>query len=261
MKEKILKSLGYIFCAGLGLLTLILLAIPYLSYVYGYIDNDSIVSSGPNDFSLNLSGYRAMDLWSLGVGGVMTSLLQIFVLIMALLMIAWGVCGILKEFGVFYKFPSKIGKVRSKTISEILLYIYLGLNVLLLIFMIVFTATNYYTYEATYETIYEGFNFSAGIFLTLIFAIGSVVSVILLQKKYPVDEDGESVLYRCEGCGRIANATHNFCYKCGAKIVKEEKQEEKKEEKPKKEKTKKLKQEPQKVQDAENQTEEVDEEV
>ena len=37
--------------------------------------------------------------------------------------------------------------------------------------------------------------------------------------------------------------------------------QEKKEEKPKKEKTKKLKQEPKEVQDAENQTEEVDEEV
>lgn len=37
------------------------------------LTNDSIVSSGPNNFSLNLSGYRAMDLWSLGVGGVMTA--------------------------------------------------------------------------------------------------------------------------------------------------------------------------------------------
>ena len=68
----------------MGLFTLILLAIPYLTYVYGYTYNDSIASSGPNDFSLNLSGYRAMNLWSFGVGGVMTSLLQIFVLIMAL---------------------------------------------------------------------------------------------------------------------------------------------------------------------------------
>ena len=122
MKEKILKSLGYIFCAGLGLFTLILLATPYLTYVYGYTYNDSIVSSGPNNFSLNLSGYRTMDLWSLGVGGVMTSLLQIFVLILALLMIAWYFATALaKQYAdaiKFLEFKSLSKWVHNKTIQK-----------------------------------------------------------------------------------------------------------------------------------------------
>ncbi len=63
-----------------------------------------------------------MDLWSLGVGGVMTSLLQIFVLILALLMIAWYFATALaKQYADAIKFleSKSLSKwVHNKTIQK-----------------------------------------------------------------------------------------------------------------------------------------------
>lgn len=228
MKNKILNGLGYFFCAGLGLFTLILFAIPYLLVYSQSVDKNSMIPIVTDYYSINVSGYQVMQMWDLGFGGVISSLLQIFVLVLSLLMLAWGVCGCLKVFGVFNSFPDKVWKVKSKTISNILLYIYLALNVLLLVFLIIVTATNVYTYEYTYTIETMGIKFSAGLFLTLIIIIALVVTLYILNKKYSVNEEELNAVYICSGCGRKANPRHNFCFKCGERIIRQEKDQDNK---------------------------------
>ena len=74
---KIKSNLAYVGCAILGLLNFILLAIPYISSYYSY---DLGEWGGKQRGSDGISGYKVMDLWEGGFSGVMSSLVQLFVL-------------------------------------------------------------------------------------------------------------------------------------------------------------------------------------
>ncbi len=213
MKNKVLANLSYIMCAGLGLLNFIFLAIPYVA---------SFMKDASNDFSMNVSGYALMSAWDAGAGGVLSALVQIFVLIFGLMMLGYGICGILKMCGVFDQFPDKIGAVKSKQLAEIALYIFLGLNALLLIFMIILTATNTETVEEYGYSMSAGIRFSAGIFISLIFTIGAIVALKVLEKQFPVEDDTVQVTFLCTKCGKRARRGAKFCHVCGGEVERRE---------------------------------------
>ncbi len=217
MMEKIKKNLTYVFCAGLGLINFILLAIPYIASYYSY---DLGEWGGKQSNSTGISGYKVMDLWEAGFSGVMSSLIQLFVLLVGIALLAWGVLGLLKAFGVFDKFPDKLGNMESKKIGEFGLFGLAGLNVLLLVFLIIFTATNSESYsEYGYESS-AGFRLSAGIFISLVLTAGAVVALKILEKKLPVSESSETVTYACSKCGKKAKAVDKFCSACGGEVEK-----------------------------------------
>ncbi len=211
MKNKILANLSYWLCAFLGLFQFILFAIPYLSsFVKMY---------GVKETYGNMSGYKVMDLWQAEFSGVMSSLLQVFILILGIVMLAYGVCGILKSFGLFEAFPDSVGKYATKKYGEFALYAYAGLNFLLFIFLIILTATNTESYDDFWSGEYKaGICFSAGMFITLIFAIAAPVALKLLEAKCPVVEETEKVTYACSGCGKKVRQGVNFCPACGGAV-------------------------------------------
>ena len=209
MKRTIIKNLNHIFCVSLGFLTLILFAIPYLvSFVkLQYLDQ---TISGSN----NINGYSIMNMWDGDYSCIISSILQILILTLAIVMIIWGVLCFLKSINMFEKFPNKIFSVKTSTISEILIYIYSGLNIILLTFMIILTVKN----SQSFEGITSGVRFSAGIFLTLIASILSVISLKLLQKKYANTDILDE--YICSKCGKKSKSGDLFCNKCGGQIIK-----------------------------------------
>ncbi len=218
MMEKIKNNLTYVACAGLGLLNFIFLAIPYIAFFQSI---DLGQWGGVQSDSSGISGYKVMDLWDGGFSGVMSALIQVFILILGIALLAWGVMGLLKAFGIFEKFPDKIGKFESKKIGEYGLFGFGGLNVLLLIFLIIFTAVNSETFTGDYGVESAGgFKFSAGIFITLVFIIGFIVALKLLEKKFPANESGQTFTYTCAKCGKKAKATDRFCSACGGEIEK-----------------------------------------
>lgn len=216
MANKIKNNLTYVFCAGLGLLNFILLAIPYVAWHASY---DLGMWGGKQSSSAGISGYKVMSIWGDLTCGVLSSLIQIFILILGIALLAYGVCGLLKAFGVFEKFPEKIGKIETKKLGDFGLYGFAALNLLLLIFLIVGVAT----FEGNVKNEYgsSGYRLSAGIFITLIFAIGAVVALKILQKKFPAGAENEpQVTYTCSKCGKKARAKDKFCNACGGEIVK-----------------------------------------
>ena len=213
MMNKLKNNLAYVFCAGFGLLNFIFLAFNYITsfakYSYGGYGNYSQ--------SYGVSGYKVMDLWELKFSGVMSSIIQLFILLLGIALLAWGVLGLLKAFGIFEKFPDKLGKVESKKLGEFGLFGLAGLNVLLLIFLIILTASN--TEKSEYGS--AGIKLSAGIFIAVIFTVGAVVALKVLEKKLPaIDEGGETVTYVCSKCGKKAKANDKFCNVCGGEIEK-----------------------------------------
>ena len=216
MMEKIKSNLAYVGCAILGLLNFILLAIPYISSYYSY---DLGEWGGKQSSSDGISGYKVMDLWDGGFSGVMSSLVQLFVLIGGIALLAWGVLGLLKAFGIFDKFPDRLGNIESKKIAEFGIFGLAGLNVLLLVFLIILSATNSESYSEYGMESSAGIRLSAGIFISLVITVGAAVALKILEKKLPVGES-ESVIYACSKCGKKARSTDKFCNACGGEIEK-----------------------------------------
>lgn len=211
MMNKLKNNLAYVFSAGLGLFNFILLAFPYIAS-FSKVEG---ISYG--NYSQGHGGYKILELWSMGFGGAMSALMQLFILLLGIALLAWGVLGLLKAFGVFEKFPDSLGNVSCKKIGEFGLFGLAGLNVLLLIFLIVLTAAN----TESGEGWKSGIRLSAGIFIAIIFTVGAVVALKVLEKKFPVtDEGGETVTYVCGKCGKKAKAKDKFCNACGGEIEK-----------------------------------------
>ena len=216
MLEKIKSNLTYVVCAILGLFNFILLAIPYLSSYYSY---DLGEWGGKQSSSDGISGYKVMDMWEGGFSGVMSSLIQLFVLILGIGLLAWGVLGLLKALDILPQFPDKLGSFESKKLGEFGLFGLAGLNVLLLVFLIIFSATNTESYSEYGMEGSAGIRLSAGIFISLVITAGAVVTLKILEKKLPVGES-ESVTYACAKCGKKAKANDKFCNACGGEIEK-----------------------------------------
>ncbi len=217
MMEKIKSNLTYVFCAGLGILNFILLAIPYIASYYSYNFGEW---GGKQSGSEGVSGYKIMDLWELKFTGVMSSLIQLFVLLVGIALLAWGVLGLLKAFGIFDKFPDKFGKFESKKIGEYGLFGIAGLNVLLLVFLIILSAVNTEKYSEYGVEGSAGIRLSAGIFISLVITVGAVVALKLLEKKFPANDSGEIITYVCNKCGKKAKSADKFCSACGGEIEK-----------------------------------------
>ncbi len=221
MMNKLKSNLTYVICAVLGLLNFILLA---FNYVKAYSESNL----GYGNYSESMSGYRILKIWGndsyyfkdAKFGGVMSSTFQLFILLLGIALLAWGVLGLLKAFGIFEKFPDKVGKLESKKIGEFGLFGLAGLNVLLLVFLIVFTASNSEKISEHGITVEGGYKLSAGIFIAIIFTVGAAVALKLLEKKFPASDNGESVTYVCKKCGKKAKAKDKFCSSCGGEIEK-----------------------------------------
>jgi len=172
--DKIKKYLPWLLYGGLGLFKFILWAIPYFkSFVKG---GEWLVG----DWTVRFSGYKVLRLWGGGFGGAMSALSQLFLLFTFIALIGVGVLGLLNRLNVT-KIKEEYGKFTLDKIGTYLLYLYAGLNVLLTIFLIIYAASN--------SNEFGGAGISAGVFITLVFAIGAVVFRIFLQKKYPNGTD------------------------------------------------------------------------
>ena len=171
MMNTIKKNLVYLCDAVLGAFTFVLFAFPYIA---GFTDGVVIKTSE------TINGYKVMDLWDAEAWGVLSSLFQVLVLVAGVIIFAYGVCGLLKAFGIFKAFPDALGKLETKKLGEYLLAAYAVLNVLLVIMLVIFCIVNT-------EEVYSakvGFRVSGGIFVAPILSVGAFVAYKLLDKKF-----------------------------------------------------------------------------
>lgn len=205
MNPTLRKNFLWTLCGGIGIFHYILLAIPYVAAFAKY---------GSESQSEGASGYRVMDIWE-GFSGVMSSLVQILVLVVSIVLLAIGIIALLKEFGIF-DLTEKLGKdVDLKKLGEYGLLAYAGLNVLLFVFLLIFCIAN----TESIMGMKYGYRLSAGMFITLIIAIGAVVGNKLVEKKFPMDENASITIYKCSQCGQKAKAGVKFCTACGGAVI------------------------------------------
>ncbi len=216
MKNKILKNLSYALCAALGLLNFVFFAIPYIAFYYSY---DMGEWGGKASSSIGINGYKVMKLWEGGFSGVMSSLMQIIILVVGIAMLAYGVYGLLRGLDIITTdiIPEKLCQ---KNYARIALYAHAALNVLLLVFLIILCIANSESETEYGYTSSEGIRLSAGIFITLIFAAAAVVAERILPEKLGVsEEDAPQVIYACSVCGKKVKRGVKFCPDCGGAVA------------------------------------------
>ena len=178
MKNKIIESLSYLFCAGLGLLNFILFAFPYVAIKMDMGEYGAITEG--------VNGYLIMDFFDTNFGGVMTSLIQIFILLLGIAMLILGTIGLLKNFGILSNFPDNIGKYSCNKIAERMMYIFVVLLLLLLVFLIIFVST--YGVYIKELGVLMGYGMrlviASGVFISIVVAVVSIIVLKILQNKY-----------------------------------------------------------------------------
>ena len=110
MADKIKQNIVYVLCGAMGLLAFIFSAFTYA------------------DIFVKFSGYDLFGtIWDSIAEeeskAAAVATIQIFVLIVAGLMLVWGGLGLLKGLGKFEKFPDKLGSIKSTTIAKALFWI------------------------------------------------------------------------------------------------------------------------------------------
>lgn len=181
-KNKIVGMIDWIFCAGMGLVNFILLAIPYMTLRYmglGYTGGASQLTYAVT--KSGVSGYAVLG-WTTGGAFGAACAFQIMALIVGLAMLVFGVLGILGALG-YVRLPEKIGAVRLKQIVRILFVAFIVLNVIELFCLGAVQAKFSDTVTYGNETFKTGYFLSAGVFLTLAVSAGAFVAMIMLSKK------------------------------------------------------------------------------
>ncbi len=206
MFNKIISNLSYWLCACLGFSYFIIMAFPYMKD-YRYYGERTIV--------YKISGYQTMGLFDSNFVGVILSIVQIICCLFAVAMLAYGVCGILKSFGVIPQFL-------SKQYGAIALYVYLGLNaflyVIISIFRVLLTA-------GVFDDNYYNVNMGVGVYLTLGSAIVATILYKYVQKNADITEEDEvapKATYVCSKCGKKVKKDVHFCPDCGSSVEKRE---------------------------------------
>ena len=185
MKRRILGNISYFISLGLGILIYILLAIPFLRIKISE-SSTSIVSEYMKP--VNLNGYDIMDLWDEGFSGVVSSLLQIIIIICSLAFIIYGIIGILMVLRVIQNVELPEG-ITYKRIGNIIFYTFGIVNVLLLIFLIIFAACNTKTIgQIGNGNIKMVVSINAGIFVMLILSCTAILSSKIIESNYRYEE-------------------------------------------------------------------------
>lgn len=170
---KLSGFMHWIIYMAAGLFTFIWFAIPYIvRFGDGYI-----LDGGAN-------GYNVMGFWNSNFSGAMSSLIQIFILIFAVMLIVVGIIGLLEQLNVIrfsekllgIPFFNKYG-ITLKRLGFFILIGYAALNVLLLIFLIILCST----ISDTMRSVLYEVRLSAGVFISLAFSAGLSAAAYLFD--------------------------------------------------------------------------------
>ena len=140
---------------------------------------------------------------------IFTAILLIFLIIMAIVLLAVGVLGLVKEFTHFDLFadPNKL-----TSISKLTLKIYLIIDISAAVFYVVFCAVN------TFDLYIPGL----GVWFLVALGVGGFVANNILSNKFAAEISASapaSCKYKCSSCGASAKASERFCSKCGSPVI------------------------------------------
>ncbi len=220
--KKLYKPVIY---AGTGLFTLIFMFFNYCSAFAIY---------GKRDMTRSVSGYGTMKFgrhsaWgklekmfdnfgeepNFGLLLILQSIIMIVILILAIVLLAYGVIGILKNTADIRILPTEINKTTEKYTGLVLMVNWI-LHATSAFFVLLSCVINLYTAEMD-EDFLMGLMPGAGLFLLLILTIGAWLAFVLLSKNFG-DDDSDTV-YTCAACGAKARAGEKFCQQCGGAVV------------------------------------------
>lgn len=217
MLNKLKANVSYIVCAFLGMFHFVMMAFKYIAAFAKY--------EGKHEVEGLFNGYQMMKFADLkgseaGALAVINGILQILLIVVAVALLAIGVMGILKAFGVFKQFPDKLGNLETKNIAVLGLLGYVAITLLMFILLLIWCGVNTESVMGYKVGLCADF----GAYFALFFGAALAAAPIVLPKFVPwfnESTNGVQVTYHCEKCGKKAGKDEKFCNDCGGAVVAE----------------------------------------
>ena len=168
------KLLSHILAIFIGVFTFVAYALNYITAFVKYNGEYQM-----KDEMGKITGYELIDfeLFEGKFSGVMLGIFHILVLVAAVVLVAYGVLGLLKELGVLNN-ESSLAKVVKARWSVLGLIVYAALNVFVIIFAISWCGTT----VTEFGNSSTGLKVMFGLFLPLILSVLSVAGSIAGEK-------------------------------------------------------------------------------
>ena len=163
------KNLAYLCCAAVGLLNFLWMLIDY-------------AAGEMLGVKASMTGYDILDNLSEGsdiTGATFMGVMTVVTFVLGIIILAYGVCGILKALGIFKAFPDQIAGICTKKIAAYLAIAFALAEVLLLVAIIIFCSAEIDLGIASMENPYE---LAAGIFVALAVALVGAAAPIVAEK-------------------------------------------------------------------------------
>ena len=157
--EIVKKNLAYVCCAVVGLLNFLWMLIDYVSW--------EVIGLNGFDLMSDMFDYADFEV----TGALFSGIMGIVSLIAGIVVLAYGVCGLLKAFGIFKAFPDQIAGICTKKIAEYVLIAFAAIQLLLFVALIIFCVADD-----------NPFKLSAGIIISLIVALAAAAAPIAAEK-------------------------------------------------------------------------------
>lgn len=201
MLEKLKTNIGYAISAFLGLFTFIFMAMPYFTLSFY---EASASASGYDFFSVDTG---------IGFIAILMLLTVILALVMAVVMLAYGVIGLLSGLGIV-ALPESVTKFVPQKRVKLLLRV----NMIITIVFFIWILLDVIGYADSYYDAAPG----VGIWLALIFSIAGVIANKILSNKFGTSSApaASKDSYACTSCGAKAKPDDKFCSACGGKVEK-----------------------------------------
>lgn len=159
------KNLAYLCCAVVGL----------LNFFWMMIDYAAAEGIGMTAYDILKNLDESTDITGSTFMGIMT----VVTFALGIVILAYGVCGLLKGLGIFKVFPDQIAGVCTQKIAAYLLIAFAIAEVLLLVALIIFCSAEI---DMVYVKIDNPYELAAGIFVALIVALIGAAAPIAAKK-------------------------------------------------------------------------------
>lgn len=213
--DDVKKNLRWIVCAFLGLFHFVLLAMPFIT-AYAKYSGDSETQSQSGYKTLSFEIMEELD------AGVLVSLLQILLLIVAIVLLLLGAYVLVKAFlgdmissKANFELPESFGPLKVKGLCNITYLVYAAVNVLLFLSGVLVSLMNSDSFMGVKIGLYP----SVGSYLMLILSVGSFVALTIVEMKHPELLSTDTRKFACGNCGAPAKSGTAFCQVCGGQVT------------------------------------------
>lgn len=199
---------------AVGILTLLFMILDYVSLLFFNYDSDHLWLVSKTYYT-GVSAYGLISGIGSGEGlSVLIGILMILAIPVAVILLAWGVLCLLREFNVV-NVPEML-HLNADSENRICM---IALCSNMVVHALAAFLTMLYSMVISVNSSSRGCQLDAGMYLLLFLSVGAFVGYFSMEKNGILTDGGSSTTYECSNCRAKAKAGSKFCAVCGSPVV------------------------------------------